>query len=194
MILPTIPHNFSRLHIFPVILFILFTITLGGCATIPKGFLKLPEGYLEKRQLQMRKYDTVDREKVISAVAGVLQDLGFTLDDSETEVGFVAASRKADATDARQVAGAFLLDLLSALAGTYSNYSSQVDAVQYVKASVIVKPSLDGKSTMVRVTFQRVVWNASNQINRVETINDSKIYQRFFDSLSKSLFLEAQGI
>jgi len=172
----------------------LLAFVLAGCATVPKDLLKLPEGYLEKRQLQMRKYDTIDREKVISAVAGVLQDLGFILDESETKVGFVAASKKADATDAGQVAEALFLDLLSALAGTYSNYSSQVDAVQYVKASAIVKPSLDGKNTVVRVTFQRVVWNKNNQINRVETINDAKVYQKFFDSLSKSLFLEAQGI
>lgn len=186
MILPIMLPSFKKIFCF---LIMLLAFVLAGCATVPKDLLKLPEGYLEKRQLQMRKYDTIDREKVISAVAGVLQDLGFILDESETKVGFVAASKKADATDAEQVAEALFLDLLSALAGTYSNYSSQVDAVQYVKASAIVKPSLDGKNTVVRVTFQRVVWNKNNQINRVETINDAKVYQKFFDSLSKSLFL-----
>ena len=186
------PLNFKKIFQFSIIL--LFSITLIGCTAIPKGFLKLPEGYLGKRQLQMRKYDTTDTEKVISAVAGVLQDLGFTLDESETKIGFIAASKTADATNGAQVVGAVLLDLFSAMAGAYSNYSSQVDAVQCIKVSAIVRPSLDGKSTVVRVTFQRVVWNASNQISRVETINEPKIYQKFFDSLSKSLFLEAQGI
>lgn len=68
--------------------------TLVGCASIPKDFLKLPEGYIEKRQLQIRHYDTTDEEKIITAVAGVLQDLGFILDESETKVGLVAASKK----------------------------------------------------------------------------------------------------
>lgn len=176
--------------------FTIIFICLGiiGCASVPKGFLKPSEGYLEKRQLQMRQYDTIDEKQILTAVAGVLQDLGFTLDDSETEVGFVAASKKADATDPGQVAGAAFVDALGILFGGYSNASARVDAVQYVKASVITKPSLDGKKILVRVTFQRIVWNVSNQINRVESINDSVIYQKFYDSLSKAIFLEAQKI
>lgn len=167
---------------------------LAGCASIPKGFLKPSEGYLEKRQLQMRQYDTKDEEKIITSVAGVLQDLGFTLDESETKVGLVSASKKSDATHAGQIAAAVFLDFLSALGGSYSNNTARCDAVQHVKASVITKPSLDGNKIVVRVTFQRIVWNASNQINRVETINDSEIYQKFFESLSKAIFLEAHKI
>lgn len=173
---------------------LLIIFTFVGCASIPKGFLKLPEGYLEKRQLQMRQYDTTDEEKIITAVAGVLQDLGFTLDESETKVGLVAASKKADATNGGQMAGAFFLDLLAAMGGSHSNYSQQVDAVQHVKASVIVKSSLDGNRVVVRVTFQRIVWNVNNQINRMETISEPEIYQKFFESLSKAIFLEAHKI
>lgn len=173
---------------------IFMLVLLSGCATIPKGFLKLPENYLEKRQIQMRKYESLDQAKVISAVAGVLQDLGFTLEDSETKIGFIAASKEADASNAAQVVGAALLDFLSALSGNYTNYTYQIDAVQHIKASVIVKPSLSDKSTIVRVTFQRIVRNMNNQINRVETIQDPEVYQRFFEALSKSLFLEGQGL
>lgn len=172
----------------------LFCLFLVGCASVPKGFLKLPEGHLEKRQLQMRQYDTKDEEKIITAVAGVLQDLGFILDESESKLGLVVASKKADATNRGQVAGAIILDVLGALFGTYSNASATVDAVQHVKASVITKPSLDGDKIVVRVTFQRIVWNASNQINRVESINESEIYQKFYESLSKAIFLEAHKI
>ena len=167
---------------------------LAGCTAAPMGFLKLPETYLEKRQLQMRRYDTTDEEKIVASVAGVLQDLGFNLDDSETKVGLVVASKKADASNSGQIALAFLADFLGAFAGTYSNASANVDAVQHVKASVITKPNLEGDRTVVRVTFQRIVWNASNQINKVETIDDPEIYQKFFESLSKAIFLEAHKI
>jgi len=71
---------------------------------------------------------------------------------------------------------------------------AQCDKSQVIKASVITKPSLDGKKTVVRVTFQRVVWNMANQINRVETLKDPAMYQKFYDSLSKAIFLEAQKI
>jgi hypothetical protein len=176
------------------ILSLLIIFVLSGCATIPTGFLKLPEGYMEKRQLQIRHYDTTDGEQIIISVAGVLQDLGFTLDESETDIGLVVASKQADATDGGQVAGAFLIDFLSALGGSYSNASARVDAVQHVKASVIVKPSLEGERMVVRVTFQRIVWNVSNQINRVETVSDPEIYKKFFNDLSKAIFLEAHKI
>ena len=186
------------MKVFPGVLKVLLIIpvsfALAGCVTAPMGFLKLPETYLEKRQLQTRQYDTTDEEKIITSVAGVLQDLGFNLDDSETKVGLVAASKKADASNSGQIALAFLVDFLGAFAGTYSNASANVDAVQHVKASVIAKPSLEGDKIVVRVTFQRIVWNASNQINKVETIDDPEIYQKFFESLSKAIFLEAHKI
>lgn len=161
-----------------------------GCVSIPRGFLKPSEDYLSKRQLEMRQYDTTDQEKIMTSVAGVLQDLGFTLDASETQVGFVAASKKADATNKGQI---FLMALLGGL-GNNPQAAQQCDRDQVVKASVITKSSLDGKKTVVRVTFQRIVWNMANQINRVETLKDPAMHQKFYDSLSKAIFLEAQQI
>lgn len=179
---------------YKVIVCFLLCLLLVGCATIPKGFLKTSEKSLENRQLQMRQYETKDEEKIISSVAGVLQDLGFTLDNSETEVGFVAASKKADAKSGAQITLAFLGDVLAAAGGAYSNNISRCDKDQVVKASVITQPSLDGNKTVVRVTFQRIVWNMSSQISRVETINEPQIYQKFYDALSKAIFLEAEKI
>ncbi|MBI4232380.1 hypothetical protein HY605_04055 [Candidatus Peregrinibacteria bacterium] len=171
-------------------------ISLVGCMTIPKGFLKLPPGYLQKRQLQMRYYNTVDEEKILTAVTGVLQDLSFTLDDSESTLGLVVASKQSDAKDSGQIAGAVFLDVLAAaLSNSYSaNNFSRADKVQCIKASVIARPSLEEGRMFVRVTFQRIVWNMSNQISRVETISDSGIYVKFYDGLSKAVFLEANQI
>ena len=175
-----------------VVVFLCFGVI--GCASTPKGFLKPSENYLEKRQLQMRQYDTTNEEQIITAVAGVLQDLSFTLDESETKLGLVSASKKADAKSTGQIAGAVFLDMLGALGGSYSNNTARCDKSQVIKASVITKESLEGKKIVVRVTFQRIVWNMSNQINRIETINEPDVYQRFFDGLSKAIFLEAQKI
>lgn len=172
----------------------LLCLALAGCATAPKGFLKPAEGSLAQRQLQMRQYDTTNEEQIITSVAGVLQDLGFTLDESETKLGLVVASKQSDATNAGQVAGAVLLDMLSAMGGSHTSYTAQADAVQRVKASVITKSSLEGKKMVVRVTFQRIVWNRANQISKVESIQEPDIYQKFYDGLSKAIFLEAQKI
>ncbi|MBU1999430.1 MAG: hypothetical protein KKE64_08075 [Candidatus Omnitrophica bacterium] len=183
-----ITHFLKRVNI------IFLCLGIVGCASIPTGFLKPSEGYLQKRELQMKQYDTTDQEKIITSVAGVLQDLGFTLDDSETDVGFVAASKKADATNKGQVAGAMFLDILAALGGSSGNATAQTDRSQVIKASVISKLSLGGDKIVVRVTFQRIVWNRANQISRVETLSDPAMYQKFYDSLSKAIFLEAQKI
>jgi len=167
--------------------------TLVGCAAkYPPDFLKLSPDNLKHRQLQIRQYDTRDEKEIIAACAGVLQDLGFTLDDSETELGLVVGSKDRDATDAGQVA----LATLSLLFGGSSGASAfeTIDKVQKIRASVVTKPSLSGDAIVVRVTFQRIVWNARGDITRLEALTDEKLYQGFFERLSKSIFLEAQKI
>jgi hypothetical protein len=174
-------------------------LVMSGCATTPKGFLKPEKNILELRQVEMRQYDTKDDEKIIKSVAGVLQDLGFTLDNSETKLGFVAASRRADAKNAAQITAAVACDAIGIAAACfgapcYTNAVSRCDKEQLVKASIIVQPSLDGSKMVVRATFQRVVWDMAGQISRIETISDVPTYQKFYDALSKSIFLEAQNI
>ncbi|MFA6142310.1 MAG: hypothetical protein WC738_03340 [Candidatus Omnitrophota bacterium] len=182
-----------------IFLTVFLCLSIVGCATVPTGFLKASEQSLKDRQLQMRQYETKDEQKIVTSVAGVLQDLGFILDNSETELGFVAASKKADATSGGQIAAAVLADtvgIAAALIGApcYTNAVSRCDKEQMVKASVITQPSLDGSKTVVRVTFQRIVWNMSNLISRIETVKEPDIYQKFYDSLSKAIFLEAEQI
>lgn len=172
----------------------LICVSLSGCATMPKGFLKMSEKSMENRQLQMRQYDTKDDQKILSAVTGVLQDLSFTLDNSEKTLGFIAASKQADAIDGGQIAAALAIDVAGALLGASPGCTSQCDKEQKVKASIITQPSKDGSKIVVRVTFQRMVWNMNNQISRIETIIEPKIYETFYEKLSKAIFLEAEKI
>jgi len=116
------------------------------------------------------------------------------LSESETDLGLVSATKNADAKNAAQITGAVMLDVLSVFLGTYTNATAGCDKTQQVRVSVVVKPSLDGSKIAVRVTFQRIVWNMSNQISKLESIKEPQIYQKFYDSLSKSIFLEAQKI
>lgn len=179
---------------FKFIIVIIISLTLVGCATIPKDFLKLSPDSLKNRELQMRQYDTTNEEEIIAACAGVLQDLGYTLQDSETKLGLVVADKDRDATDAGQVVLATLSTILSALGGSSSNAFAYIDAVQKIRASVVMNQSLEGKRVVVRVTFQRIIWNNAGNISRLETLSEPELYQGFFERLSKSIFLEAHKI
>ena len=176
------------------IVFILFLALVGCATTYPKDFLKLSPDSLKYRQLQTRQFDTQDEEQIMAACAGVLQDLGFTLDDSETELGLVVGSKDRDATHAGQVAWATFVTLLSAASGSSSNAFDYIDKLQKLRASVVSKSSSDGGKIIVRVTFQRVVWNNRGEISKLETLNEPHLYQGFFESLSKAVFLEAHKI
>lgn len=174
---------------------LLLCITLAGCATaIPKDILKLSPDSLEQRQLQTRRYVSKEEKSILLACAGVLQDLGYTLDESETRLGVVVASKDRTAVDAGQVAGATFLVVLAALGGAQSDALDRVDDKQKIRASIITRPSSDEGQVLVRVTFQRIVWNRRGDLSRLESINDPELYQGFFERLSKAVFLEAQSI
>lgn len=162
-------------------------ICLVGCnQTIPKSALQLSSESFELRQLQTRSFDTTNEKKLLTSGAGVLQDLGFNIDESETSLGVIVGSKDRDATEAGQVAAAILV---AALGGG----AMPIDKDQKIRASLITRPSGKGK-TNLRITLQRVVWNTQGQISKTQSIEEPEIYQEFFSKLSKAVFLEANEI
>jgi len=162
---------------------------LGGCASKPKPpaeALRLSKESLHERQLQMRRYETKDEEKMLAASAALLQDLGFNLDESETRLGVISASKSRDARETGQMVGSFFVAVLFGV-------NMPTDTVQKLFASVVTKPAGEN-SIIVRVTFSRIVWNNQKRISIQERMNEPKHYQEFFDKLSKSVFLEAHQI
>ena len=165
---------------------------VGGCATIPKDALVLSPESMQLRQLQTRRIDGISEKALLTAAAGVVQDLGFNIDESETKLGVIVASKDRSAFNAAQITGA----VVAALFGVYTS----VDKTQKIRASIVTRPALasDGSpmpdSQLIRITIQRVVWNTANQVSRIEAIEEPLIYQEFFEKLSKSIFLEVQQI
>jgi len=176
----------KRYLLFSAVLFL--SLMFQGCESIPKDALRMNEATIEQRRLQTRVFDTSDEAQILSASASLLQDLGFTLDKSETKLGLIVASKDRSAANAGQVTGAVIL---AALFGTPCTY----DEKQKIRASVVTHPVYEGKGgTAVRVTFQRVVWDNYGRITKLERLNDTDLYVGFFDKLSKAVFLEAHEI
>lgn len=166
---------------------------MAACNTIPADALKLSPESLERRQLQTRRFEGASEPSILSASAGVLQDLGFNLDESETKLGVLVASKDRSAVSAGQVTAAVFVALFT---GTVMD----VDKNQKIRVSLVARPAnhdlpaAESTDFFVRVTFQRLVWNTSGVLTQSSSIDDAEIYQQFFEALSKSLFLEANQI
>lgn len=167
---------------------LLMAVLLSACATgIPKEALQITEQTTAERQMQTRRFETSDEKMILSAVAGLLQDFGFNLDESETRLGVVVGSKDRDAKEVGQVVGAILLAILGA--------PPPIDDRQRLRASVITRPvGEESGNIAVRVTFQRIVWDTQNNVSKAEALKDPEQYQEFFQKLSKSVFLEAHEI
>ena len=155
---------------------------------IPKEALQLSPESLVHRETQSRYFETSDEAAILAASAAVLQDLGFNLDESETDLGVLVASKQRDATEAGQIVFGVII---AGLLGTDATW----DEKQKIRASLITRPSgKGGKRITVRITFQRTVWDTEGDISRNESIVEPEIYQDFFTKLSKSIFLEANQV
>lgn len=153
---------------------------------IPREALMLSPESLQNRQLQTRVFETNDEMQLLTASAAVLQDLGFTIDESEVKCGVIVSSRDRDIHDPGEIA-------LKAIAAFFTWTVLPHDTHQKVLASLVTRP-VDKKRTAVRITFQHMVWQSDQRMVKNEQINDPEIYQEFFSKLSKSVFLTAHEI
>lgn len=159
-----------------------------GCQTPSTGpVLELPPQSLEDRARQTRRFDGIAEASLLSACAGVLQDLGFNIDASDADLGLLVASKARPAGSRAQSTFAVLLDV-------FMDIEVDVDHTQRIRASLVTTPVAGAvDSHLVRVTFQRIVWNTSNAVSKREALSDPALYRQFFERLSKSVFLEVHS-
>lgn len=125
-------------------------ILLVACQATEKELLKPPEEQAALRAMQSRVYDTPDEQEMLRAAIATMQDLGFVIDDANSSMGIVSATR------------------------------------------------LQGRQARLMVTIRkqsenRLVVRASIQVG-ITTVTDPEVYQQFFASLSKGIFLTAHEI
>lgn len=165
----------------------LFTVVLGLASCVSHNdYYRLDSNYLARRQIETARFETNDEKAILTASAGVLQDLGFTLEESETKLGLITATKN---REAGSTAGKAAIILLAALGGGRAVY----DTEQKIYTTLVSTKSRESEGHNVRVRFARIIWNNMNEA-RIETIDEPEIYQDFFDKLSQSLFLTAMAI
>lgn len=182
---------YKKNRLLPLLAIVVLFLTSCG-SSIPKGAFKLTPELLQKRELKTRKYEGISEVDILSASAGVLQDLGFNLDESESKLGLIVGSKERDATEIGQEVWWWTKALLL----KWTAFTDETDDYQKFRASVVIRPITkdNDKTHYVSVTFQRIVWDTADEISKQETLDKPEIYQEFFDRLSKSVFLEGQKI
>jgi hypothetical protein len=156
-----------------------------------KEALTWPPDLFKDRQLQTRVFEAIDEQKLLTASAAVLQDLGYTIDETDVRSGVIVCSRDRDVAETAEVILSVALEILSILVG--SPTSVPYDKTQKVLASLVTTP-VDKQKTAIRITFQHMIWDSDGNIRRKEQLNEPEIYQEFFSKLSKSIFLVAHEI
>ncbi|HET9403288.1 MAG TPA: hypothetical protein VFO57_01760 [Burkholderiales bacterium] len=160
-----------------------------GCVHLPDSALALSPGTLERRQIETRRFDGIAEADLFAACAGVLQDLGFSVESSDSRLGLLTASKQRGAVNAGQIAGAIVIGLLTGA-------MIPTDRDQTIRATVIVFPAPGEKkgNYFVRIGLQRAVRTTDPGVTRREWLKDPALYQGFFAKLSQSIFLEAHKI
>ena len=182
-------------------IFLASLMLLTGCVahTEPAELFQLTAETPKHRAMQTRIFETPNEKELLSASAAVLQDLGFQVEESVREVGFLRATKERSAREYGQYIQQALYLLLS-----LGKLLTPVDLHQKIAAGLITRP-LNQEATRqgVRIVFYRVVWKGDGQADRqyippgqqsMEMIRDPEIYQQFFAKLSKAVFLEAHTL
>ena len=163
--------------------------------TEPAELFQLTPESARNREMQIRLFETRDEKELLSASAAVLQDLGFQVEESVQEVGFLRATKERSAREYGQDIGRFFVFVLS-----LGKLIMPVDLHQKIAATLIARPvNPEATRHEVRILFYRVVWKGDGQADRnhippgqqkMEMLRDPVMYQQFFNKLSKAVFLE----
>ena len=183
---------------------VVMALWLTGCVahTQPQELFQLQAESPRNKAMQTRIFETKDETELLSASAAVLQDLGFQVEESVREVGFLRAAKERSAREYGQDISRFAIFLLSTglILVQQPPIVMPVDLHQKIAATLVTRPiNPEATRQEVRVVFYRVVWKGDGSAGRqhippgeqyMEMLRDAVLYQTFFAKLSKAVFLE----
>lgn len=158
---------------------------MSACASYKD--LYVPDtNYLERRNVETRLFDTTNTKELLIASAQLLQDMGYTITESDMEIGVITATKT---REKGSTAGKAVLTVLSALNGQKAVYEDKQKF--YVS---IVNTKANNKQIKTRVTFARIIYDNLGTVVKIEKLDDKNLYTEFFDKLAQSVFLTANNI
>jgi len=124
---------------------------LAACQTDSRQqILASDQSQVSLRSIQSRMFDTSDQSLTIRTIIATLQDLGFTIDKVDNDIGVVSATKAGD----------------------------------YLLKMTVSSRKRGSEQISVRASAQ----------HNITAVSDPKLYQKFFEALSKAMFLEANQV
>lgn len=137
----------------------------------------------EIRERQTGRFQVGSEERLLIEATQVLQDLGFTIEESVARYGVLAGSKERDATETGQVVGQIALTVALALLG--ARHNPVYDTDQVIRATITTR-RISAHESMLRVSFERIV--TTNQgTSRVEELIEPEFSEGFFERVRQGL-------
>ncbi|HEU0259885.1 MAG TPA: hypothetical protein VFR57_10770 [Burkholderiales bacterium] len=168
-------------------------LAFAGCAEMPPEYIAVKPGDAAQRELQGRRFDGIGEKELLDAAVGVLQDLGFTVDITSAELGFVQGAKEREAKAPDQTLVILIVAALAASQGS-TLPAGQMRQDQTISVLLTVRQAREGDmgSHIVLVTFHNHV--RQPLMRTAGPLRDPVLYQSFFELLSKALFLQAHKL
>lgn len=168
-------------------------LAFAGCAEMPPEYIAVKPGDAAQRELQGRRFDGIGEKELLDAAVGVLQDLGFTVDITSAELGFVQGAKERAAKAPDQTLVILIVAALAASQGS-TLPAGQMRQDQTISVLLTVRQAREGdaRSHIVLVTFHNHV--RQPLMRTAGPLRDPVLYQSFFELLSKALFLQAHKL
>ena len=174
-------------------LLLLVSLMFQGCAmqwgaeiqwSSQSQILMSEDSQVKLRAIQSRVYDTTDRAKILRAAIATMQDLFFDIDVVDEELGIVSGKKWFNNNNGWADHPTYYLyetDELIIFNTNFRSWGPFNYRTDLTRMTVTVRPKEKTRS-LVR---------ASVQYN-IRAVEDPEMYQKFFKTLSQSLFLAAE--
>lgn len=137
----------------------------------------------EIRERQTALFPAASEERLLVEATQVLQDLGFTIEESAARFGVLAGSKDRDATEAPQVIGQVALMVAFAVLG--AQYNPTWDSDQVIRATLSTR-QISTQEASLRVSFERIVTD-NRGMSRVEELTAPEFSSGFFEKVRAGL-------
>ena len=141
---------------------------------------------LQKRKLQTREYESVEKTRVLEVAVQVLQDDGFVISNANTDLGLLSASKDLHNREVDDAGTAFVKGML-----TLGSSNISTDEFSAFETNLTVTQFGEKVRTRMAARLSRTSTGGKIQY---EQVTDAKFYQEFFTQLEKGIFIDQEGL